>query len=244
MSKHTVTSQRNAVVTGAGRGLGLEFAKQLLARGYRVVGTARDPSKYPAMSELEGLETLALDVADPDSIAAAAQALGEKFEALHLVVNNAGINSMSNHPYSKASSLSFGELEQASLLNQLKVNAVGPVLLVQALSEMLIGTPGAKVLNISSWLGSISIKTGGGNYGYCTSKAALNMMNKAMAHDLAAKDVACFNFNPGWVQTDMGGSKAKLTAEESVGGMLATLDGLSVDDSGKFYNWDGSEHPW
>jgi len=185
---------------------------------------------------------VALDVGSEDSIASFAAALPDVISSIDLLVNCAGINSMSNAPFSKESSLLLGELEQASLLNQLKVNTVGPVLLVQELLPML--ADGARVLNVSSWLGSIGIKKSGGNYGYAASKAALNMMNRALAGDLRERGVISVVMNPGWVRTNMGGEKAKLSPEESVSGMLRTVRAATLEDSGAFLQWDGSEHTW
>jgi len=228
-----------ALVTGASRGIGAQFVRSLTDRGWTALGTARDPSRLPDVDHL-----VALDVGDPSSIDRLASALCERVPQLDLLVNCAGINSKSNRPHSMESSLRFGELEQSSLLNQFRINSIGPVLVTQALAELLRKAPAAKVLNVSSWLGSITIKKTGGNYGYAASKAALNMMNKALAEDLRADGIVSANFNPGWVQTDMGGQKAKLTPEESVGGMLDTLEQLTIEDTGSFMQWDGSVHPW
>jgi NAD(P)-dependent dehydrogenase (short-subunit alcohol dehydrogenase family) len=238
---------RTAVVTGAGRGIGLAFAKQLVADGYMVFGTARTPSKYEAFRELEALgrfRSLPLDVGSADSIAQLALTLEGSIEALDILVNCAGINSMSNAPHSKESSLRLGALEQSSLLNQFKVNAVGPTLVAQALLPLLEAADGARILNVSSWLGSIAKKSSGGNYGYCASKAALNMMNRALAEDLRDRGIISVVMNPGWVRTDMGGQKAKLSPEESVAGMLRTLLAAKLEDSGIFLQWDGTTHPW
>ena len=231
----------NAVVTGAGRGIGLAFAKQLVDEGYKVVGTARTPEKYEFLASGQ-VKALPLDIGSEDSIARFGAVLPDVISSIDLLVNCAGINSMSNAPFTKESSLRLGELEQASLLNQLKVNTVGPVLLVQELLPMI--TDGARVLNVSSWLGSIGIKQSGGNYGYAASKAALNMMNRALAGDLRERGVISVVMNPGWVRTNMGGDKAKLSPEESVAGMLKTVRAATLDDSGAFLQWDGSEHPW
>ncbi|MEO1173680.1 MAG: SDR family NAD(P)-dependent oxidoreductase, partial [Myxococcota bacterium] len=98
--------------------------------------------------------------------------------------------------------------------------------------------------NVSSWLGSIEEKTSGGNYAYCASKAALNMLTRVLAHDLAERGIITLAFNPGWVKTDMGGENAKLSPTQSVCGILATSDTVSLEDTGSFLQWDGSRHPW
>ena len=107
---------------------------------------------------------------------------------------------------------------------------------------MLKKSRNPRVMNVSSWLGSISGKQNGGNYSYCASKAALNMLTRTFAYDVIRDGITAIMVNPGWVQTDMGGSRAKLTAEESVRGLLKVADGLTAGDTGKFYNWDGTEH--
>lgn len=231
----SIDAMKHALVTGASRGIGAQFVRTLTERGWTALGTARQP---------DADHLVALDVGDPGSIEQLATTLAGRVPQLDLLVNCAGINSKSNRPHSMESSLRFGQLEQDSLLNQFRVNSIGPVLVAQALADLLRKAPAAKVLNVSSWLGSITIKKTGGNYGYAASKAALNMMNKALAEDLRADGIVCANFNPGWVQTDMGGEKAKLTPEQSVAGMLDTLDGLGLEDTGSFVQWDGSAHPW
>lgn len=235
---------KTALVTGAGRGLGLELARQLVERGFEVVATARNPNKYDALRELAGsgsLETRALDVGSSASI----EALASSFAGpLDVLVSSAGVNAMSNAPHSKESSLRLGALEQESLLNQFRVNAVGPTLLVQALLPRLEAARDARILHVSSWLGSIANKQSGGNYGYAASKAALNMMSRALSGDLRDRGILSVAMNPGWVRTDMGGQKAKLSPEESVRGMLDTLFSLTLEDSGGFVQWDGSTHPW
>ncbi len=236
-----------ALVTGAGRGMGLEFTRQLLSRGHTVFATARDPSRSGALGELaaehEGrLHSVPLDVSDLESIAAARRAIGERTGHLDLLVNNAGINSR-GVPEGQGN-VRFGALEPAGVLRMVEVNAMGPVLITQGFVDLLQKGKEPRVISVSSWLGSIGAKTSGGNYGYCASKATLNMLARAMAFDLLPLGIISVVFNPGWVSTDMGGPKAKLTPEESVAGMLKVTDGLTPQHAGQFLQWDGSEHPW
>ncbi|MCR9163915.1 MAG: SDR family oxidoreductase [Nannocystaceae bacterium] len=226
-----------AVVTGAGRGLGLEFARQLAQRGVRVLGTVRKPS--PALEET-GAVGLQLDVSDAEAIAAFPEQVREHCERVDLLVNNAGINSRGVAP--EQGNVRFGELEPEGILRMVRINAIAPVLVAQALSDLL--KEGSKIVSISSWLGSIAGKSSGGNYGYCASKTTLNMLARAMAFDLAPRGITSVVVNPGWVSTDMGGAKAKLTPEQSVQGLLRVVDTLTLDDAGKFLQWDGSPHPW
>ena len=157
-------------------------------------------------------------------------------------MNNAGINSRSV-PRDQAN-VRFGSLEPSGVLRMVEVNALGPVLVTQALVDLLQAGTRPRVASTSSWLGSIGRKSSGGNYGYCASKATLNMLARAMAFDLAPLGITSVVFNPGWVATDMGGPRASLTPEQSVGGMLAVIDGLTPEDAGRFLQWDGTEHPW
>ncbi|MCB9763605.1 MAG: SDR family oxidoreductase [Alphaproteobacteria bacterium] len=226
-----------ALVTGAGRGLGLEFARQLAARGATVFGTVRRDGE--ALDAL-GVTALRLDVADPASIAAFATDLAARVDRVDLLINNAGINSRGVPEGQR--NVRWGALEPEGILRMVQVNAVGPVLVTQALAPLL--KPGARVLSISSWLGSIQRKTSGGNYGYCASKTTLNMLARAMAFDLAEQGVISVVANPGWVRTDMGGARAALTPDQSVSGLLALVDQLTPAHTGGFYQWDGTEHPW
>lgn len=227
----------NVVITGAGRGLGLEFARQCATAGHRVFGTVRTDSA--ALSEI-GVTTLRLDVADPASIASFAEDLASRVDRIDLLINNAGINSRAM-PEGQAN-VRWGGIEAEGILKMVRVNAVGPVLVTQAVQGLLV--EGSQVLCISSWLGSIARKQSGGNYGYCASKTTLNMLARAMAFDLKDRGITCVVANPGWVQTDMGGSRASLTPEQSVSGLLATMRGLGLEDAGRFLQWDGSEHAW
>ncbi len=232
-------------MTGAGRGLGLEFTKQLLERGDAVWATARRPEGSEGLAALreahgERLRLLPLDVADTDSIAQAAATVTAEVDRLDLLVNNAGINSR-GVPEGQGN-VRLGSLEPQGILRMVQVNAVGPLLVSQALLPVL--GEGSKVVSISSWLGSIGGKTGGGNYGYCASKTTLNMLMRAFAFDVADRGVVSIVVNPGWVQTDMGGSRAKLTPEQSVAGLLATADGAGPEQAGAFLQWDGTVHAW
>ena len=232
-----MTESKTALVTGAGRGLGLEFARQLIERGFTVLGTVRKPST--ALTEL-GATELVLDVADSEAIAAFGDAVRAHTDRIDLLVNNAGINSRGVP--SEQANVRFGALEPEGILRMVRINAIGPILVAQALVDLL--GEGSKVVSISSWLGSIAEKSRGGNYGYCASKTTLNMMGRALAFDLRERGVASVVVNPGWVSTDMGGPNAKLTPAESVSGLLDVADRITLEDAGKFLQWDGSEHAW
>lgn len=235
-----------ALVTGASRGLGLEFTRQLLNWNMTVLAAARDPEASDGLTSMastsERLIPISLDVDDPESVAGLPERVTPHAKSINLLVNNAGINSGAFPEAKKNRSL--GTLEPEGMMKMLAVNAVGPILVTQCLLPFLEAAPWAKVLNISSWLGSISNKTTGGNYGYSASKAALNMLGRILAFDLKERGIHSAMFNPGWVKTDMGGPRAALTAEQSVTGILKFAEKLGDDQVGGFFDHNGDPHPW
>lgn len=240
-----------AVVTGASRGMGLEWCRQLARRGDTVVLTARSAEKAQAAADpllQEGLKVLprALDVSDETSIAALSESLARDVGRVDLLVNNAGVNPK-DHPDPNVfrSAFKLEALSADEVLRCIRINAVMPAVVVKHLLGLLTKSERPVVVSISSWLGSIGEKTTGGHYGYATSKAALNMMNRAMAFELKDRGVVAVVVNPGWVKTDMGGDRARLTPEEAVGGMIENVaDRVGLEDTGEFFQWDGTRHPW
>ena len=237
------------LITGAGRGLGLAFVRSCLERGDRVWAGVRQPQKAPQLTELQAkypqqLHLIPLDVTDAASIDSAWQQLQAEAGALDLLINNAGINSMSADAGGSAAHLRLGELDSNRMLAMFHVNAVAPLMLAQRCIDLLAAGENPRIINISSWLGSLTNKTSGGNYSYCASKTALNMLMRCLAFEVISKGIITVVFNPGWMQTDMGGPRAKLTPEESAQSILKVTDNLTASDAGRFLNWDGTEHPW
>jgi len=226
------------LVTGVNRGLGLEFVKQYSQRGYTVIGTCRNPADAAEASSLaeiaDNIHLLPLDVSSAESIQSLAASLAGR--ALDLVVLNAGV-------MGKASS-KLGELEQADFMHSMCVNTVAPALLIQALVDNLRLGELKTVVALSSVLGSIAGNSDGGLYSYRASKAGLNAVVKSAATDLKSEGITVVAMHPGWVQTDMGGQNATITTPVSVSGMLQVIDGLGLDDSGRFVVYDGGELPW
>ncbi|MEL6673823.1 MAG: SDR family oxidoreductase [Bacteroidota bacterium] len=240
-----------ALITGASQGLGWEFCRQLVAAGHMVLLTARNLEKAEqAIADLPEedrgrVRIYQLDVTDEGQIKSLAAEVKETFGQLDLLINNAGINSRSNSTHEQfLASVKLEGLDGDTLMRMIRINALSSVLMVKHFLPLLAESSQAKVANISSWIGSISQKNQGGNYGYAGSKALLNMFTRTMAHDLKAHGVNCIALNPGWVRTAMGGQRANLSPEESVAGMLSVLDQLDEESRGKFLQWDGSEHPW
>jgi NAD(P)-dependent dehydrogenase (short-subunit alcohol dehydrogenase family) len=242
---------RRVVVTGANRGLGLEFARQLLVAGDEVVATARRPKKSDELNKLATtsggrLTVVGLDVGDPDDVAHAALQIGERFDAVDLLINNAGIWTAPGEP-ERASSGALADLRTEPVLEVLRINAVAPLMVTQALAPRLARARRATVVNLTSGLGSISGAAARGNLAYCMSKAALNMLTRQLAAELRTtgpQGVVVVAMSPGWVATDMGGASAPLEPAESVRGMLNVVDSLTPAQSGTFLDHTGATLPW
>jgi NAD(P)-dependent dehydrogenase (short-subunit alcohol dehydrogenase family) len=227
-----------SLVTGGGRGLGLEFVRQLLQRGDTVLATARRPGRADALQRLASehpgrLHVLALDVADSETFPAFQAAVASHVETLDLLINNAG---------ALASGERFGQLREQDLLEAFRTNAVGPLLLTQALLPLL--QPSATVLNISSILGSIARTGAFYTPSYAISKSALNMAGVLLSHALEDSGVRVLNLHPGWVRTDMGGAGASLDKDDAVRSILNTVDTLPKTATGVFVDRNGSPLPW
>jgi NAD(P)-dependent dehydrogenase (short-subunit alcohol dehydrogenase family) len=242
-----------ALVTGANKGLGFAWCRQLGKLGYKVVLTARKIENARVSADTliaEGLDIypIAMEVTDDFQIAEAAEWLKEKFGKLDLLINNAGINSGTRAKGNKElqnKNLSLEGLDVSEVQNMIHINTIAPVIVARHFRSLLKTSEQGKIINIGSWLGSVSIKKSGGNYSYAVSKSALNMMNRALAFDLINDNIISVVVNPGWVQTDMGGGKALFTAEQSVSNLIENvLNNLTLSDTGKFLNFDGTEHPW
>jgi len=221
-----------AVVTGANRGIGLEFVTQLAARGLTVIAACRKSS--PALAKLldKGVEVVeGVDVSQSEGINRITSAVGERH--VDLLINNAGI-------------LIWGDklesLNVEGIRKQFEVNALGPLLVTQALMSRL--GKGSKVALITSRMGSVEDNGSGGAYGYRMSKSALNMAGKSLANDLAPKGVAVAILHPGMVSTDMIGGNGQVEPDQAVNGLLARIDELTLETSGGFWHANGERLPW
>jgi NAD(P)-dependent dehydrogenase (short-subunit alcohol dehydrogenase family) len=228
-----------SVVTGANRGIGLEFVRQLLARGDTVEAAVRAPERADELRALEKsahgrLHIHGCDVASDASVAALSRALGG--EPVDLLVNNAGTYGGKRQ--------SVGDMDFADAVATFESNALGPLRVTLALLPNLRKGKGRKVVHLTSGMGSIGDNKSGGFYGYRMSKAALNMASRSLAMDLRDEKIVSVVINPGWVQTDMGGPGAAITAEQSVAAMLKQIDAATLGKSGAFLNWRGGEYEW
>ncbi|MDR3448419.1 MAG: SDR family oxidoreductase [Alphaproteobacteria bacterium] len=229
------------LITGANRGLGLEFARQYAADGWKVVGCCRDPDKADALKKITGVQIEALETGDEKSIAALAAKL--KDTPIDLLINNAGIYSGANGTLGNDASQTFGTINGEAWDKVLRVNTIAPILVTQALLPNLQKGAGKKIVNITSRMGSLT-EMGAGSVAYRSSKTALNGAMRVIMHDLQNMGLSIYNFHPGWVQTDMGGKGAHLTPEQSITAMRATISKLTAKDSGHYLNYDGQIIPW
>jgi NAD(P)-dependent dehydrogenase (short-subunit alcohol dehydrogenase family) len=231
---------QNILITGANRGVGLELARQYLTRGETVFAGCRQPGEARQLQRLreayrERLTILPLDVTDEDGLKEASRMVKDQASSLDVLFNNAAINLGDEN---------IRSAKAGDLMESLRVNAVGPVLVVKQFLDLLKKGKDPRIINVSSESGSISRMRHPRGYGYYASKAALNMYTRALAVDHELDGIIVISIHPGWVRTDMGGPHATLSPEESVLGMLRVIDKLSMADDGKFYTYTGEEYPW
>jgi len=234
-------SARRIVITGANRGIGYATAKVLIEQGHTVWGACRNPEGAEALAALQPAGILTVDIADDDSIASFAAVLSKETEAIDTLVNNAGLTA--NELGADRRKQGPFDADKDVVLGQIRVNALGPMMVTRALLPLLHNSDAPVVVNMSSQLGSMVVGARMPfDVGYNASKAVMNMITvMSAAVDDSVTHVA---MHPGWVRTDMSGPKAALDPEESALGIAEVLDGLSPGDSGRFLCWDGSEHPW
>jgi NAD(P)-dependent dehydrogenase (short-subunit alcohol dehydrogenase family) len=213
-------------ITGAGRGLGLELARQYAEEGWRVIGSVRK-----AVTQLR--ESVVLDVTDVAQVKAVAARLDGT--PIDVLVCNAGISGKRG--------MALGSFDYGEWENVLRVNLLGTAAVIEALAQNVAASERKVIAVMSSRLGSIA-QTSGETLPYSTSKAALNLLAKGLAAQLAPRGVIVVALSPGWVKTDMGGASAPLSAEASVRGLRKVIAGLRREDSGRFLAYDGSSIPW
>ncbi|HEY5790036.1 MAG TPA: SDR family oxidoreductase [Gammaproteobacteria bacterium] len=230
----------NILVTGASRGLGLEWVRQCAERGWRVFATCREPFEAGLLQRLVNDCTTVsmhpLDVADPASVAALPQALGEV--AIDVLVHNAGVW-LDRDP-----GIHLGNLDFTNWETTWRVNVMGPARVTQALLPHVQRRSLRLVVGIGSDMGSIARATSPVSYAYRAGEAGLNALMHCMAFELQRLGIGVLILHPGWVRTAMGGSSATLSVEQSVAGMLQRVDAYRPEQSGRFFTWDGRELPW
>lgn len=227
------------LITGANRGLGLEFCRQYAMAGWRVLATCRQPDEASALCALaqehENVTLHALDVADFSQIDALSRTLSGL--AIDVLINNAGI-------YSDTGNNGFGRLDYQAWLQSLTVNSIAPVKLIEAFLPQLMRGHTKLAVSVSSLMGSMADNTSGGSLFYRSSKAALNAAIRTLSIDLKPKEIGMLILHPGWVRTDMGGPNGLIDVEQSVTGMRQRIEAFTMAQTGAFLKYDGSAMPW
>lgn len=232
------------LVTGANRGLGLEFVRQYAADGWEVRAAARDPEKSKELTKLaeqhKNISVHALDVADEESVQDLADALDG--DAIDVLIHNAGVYPRDGQ--------SIGKIDYDGWRDAMETNLFGVFRVTEALLENVLASERKQIAAVSTGMSSLRgvqsgpALTGGTAYQYRTSKTALNMALSVLAKELAPEGVSVTLLDPGWVKTDMGGAGAQLTPEQSISGMRKVLAGAPKELAGKFLGYDGAERPW
>lgn len=226
------------LITGANRGIGFALTQQYCEAGNNVIACARTPDSADDLNALaaasDGRVTVVqLDVGDPASIKAAGATVGD--QAIDVLINNAGaLGGMQQ---------GLDDFDIAEWHKTLDVNTIGPLLMAQTFKDNLIKSGNANFMTVSSQLAA-STWPMGGFYIYSSTKAAVSKCCQALALDWANEPVTVGIMHPGYVQTGMGGPAADITADESAAGIISVIAGMTKEDSGKFYKWNGEIHPW
>ena len=231
------------LITGASRGLGLEFARQYGLDGWKVIATCRDPGAAMDLKILTGdIDILQMDIVELGQVAEVASTLKEV--AIDLLLNNAGITGPRDQ------TASFGDIDIDAWLDLVRVNTISPFKVTEAFIHHVKASQWKMVVFISSRSGSVTERGSlphhlrGGSYTYRSSKAALNAVAKSLAFDLAPTGVGVLALHPGWVNSGAGDPEAPLDVETSVSGMRKVIGGFTPDQSGSFLNYDGETIPW
>ena len=232
---------KNILITGANRGIGLEMTRQLLTQGERLIATCRQPMKADALQALddqfpEQVTILPLEVTNTASIQAAYNASQRIISHLDVLINNAGILDGNE---------TLATFDPDVMQQTFDVNTIGPMRVVTQFLPLLRNAEQAKIINITSQLGSLQAMTRNwGRYSYNSSKAALNMLTRMLSNDLKEEGISVICIHPGWVQTDMGGANASISPSESAAGILTIINDLTLAQNGRFYTYTGEEHIW
>ncbi len=217
---------KSVLITGANRGIGLEFTKEYVKRGWHVVGACREPDKAKNLKET-GAVVVPLDIADPSSV----KALRKHYDtnSFDLVIANAGVSTTST---------GFVTPELTEFRKVMETNTLGSMRFAEAFVDTLQDRHGMFAV-ISSRRGSIGELWTANEIVYGMSKAALNFMSRALAMTVKPKGITVIAFTPGHVRTDMGGPAGKISVEESVSGMCAVIDRVGIAETGEFFSYTG-----
>lgn len=232
------------LITGANRGIGLALAKIYAGRGDRVHACCRKPGAADALKTLakdHDVQIHELDVTDHAQVDGLAEELSG--EAIDRLINNAGIIGGTGRDVGGTRDQEFGNIGYGGFRKTLEVNTLAPLKMAEAFYPHVKNSGEKKIITITSKMGSID-DTSGGYYAYRTSKAAVNMVMKALSNDAADDDIKVLLLHPGWVATDMGTRQAPVDPDDSAAGLIKRMDELDSAMSGKFYDFEGKEVPW
>ncbi len=232
------------MVTGANRGLGLEFARQYASDGWEVIGTTRQAEKSDELRKVAGshgnLRVQALDIASNESVQDLVDELNGK--PIDVLILNSGV-------YPRGGQ-NIGQIDYEGWREAFETNVLGTIRVAEALLENVAASERKQVAAISTGMASLravqggSVAEAGTSYQYRSTKTALNMAMSILAKEVAPRGISVMMFDPGWVKTDMGGPHAQLTPPESIAGMRRVLAGNAMEISGKFLGYDGAVRPW
>lgn len=227
------------MITGAGRGIGLEFVRQYDADGWRILACCRTPASADELNQLaqasgDRITVHTLDVDSSQSVAALKTELGDV--VLDVLINNAGVMGQRN--------AERGSIDYDAWAGAMNTNVMGPMRVAEAFADNVAAGEQKKLITVSSKMGSIGLNDAPNSIVYRSSKAAVNMVMSCLANDLGGQGVICHCFHPGWVRTDMGGPTAAVSVEDSAGGMRTVIAGLGSGDNGGFSNYDGEKLEW
>ena len=233
-------------ITGANRGLGLELTRQYLEHGDQVYAASRQPAEAGELHRMrrqhpDRLTLLPLDVTSDESIAAAVQMVSAATDGLDVLINNAGVYP---HAGSGDAHQRLGQLTHHDALETMQVNAIGPLLLSQALLPLLRAGRKGRIISISSGQGSLTWKANGDPYHYSASKAALNMYMRSLAAEIGHMGLISVLVDPGWMRTEMGGEHATQEPADSARGIIRLAEQLHAEENGSFVTWQGQPVPW
>ena len=220
------------MITGASRGLGLEFARQFYNEECRVIATCRNPKNANELHTIGDIDIHSLDVTDDKSVANLADKL--RGENIDILINNAGVIGQRD---------GFGRLDYDIWAETMDTNVFGPMRVAEAFRDNVMNSEKKQMIFITSRMGSITEAVPNA-YVYRSSKAALNMAVKCLSVELEQQGLIAVLFHPGHVQTDMGGQAAPVTPQKSIEGMKNQIVALTHDDNGRFLSYDGHQIPW
>ena len=238
----------SVLITGANRGLGLEFTRQYLKDGWEVHAFCRQPDKAAELGAMVAdsrgnIHLRQMDIGNKEQIETAAKEL--KNLPIDLLINNAGIaDGYGRGVYEMKEDPDIQNYDFAFWEEMMRINTLAPAKIIGAFLENIRAGGQKKIASLSSGLGSITNLAWAGKYGYCASKAGLNMVSKGLAEWLKSENIIVISLSPGWTRTAMGGPHATNSAEESVSGMRHVISGLTLAETGRFWYFDGEVLPW